>query len=173
LDVDSTSLAGVWFRQIPAGGDPLYRPPDPADSRWQRGSAVEAVYLADCEATVWAEWYRTLAEAALPPAQSLPRDLWRWRVALPRVADLSDEARLARAGLPPLEPTRRQWPAFQQVGERLHTEGWAAIVSASAARPAGRTLCVFRSARSVLGAAPVPPATRVPDPPAVPTGMRT
>jgi hypothetical protein len=29
---------------------------------------VEAVYLADCEATAWAEWYRALAEAALPPA---------------------------------------------------------------------------------------------------------
>jgi hypothetical protein len=74
LDVEAIALAGVWFRQIQAGGDPLYRPPEPADSGWQRGEIVEALYFADNEATVWAEWYRAVAEAALPPQQALPRD---------------------------------------------------------------------------------------------------
>jgi hypothetical protein len=72
LDVDSIALAG------PAGGDPLFQPVDPADYRWPRGSVVDAL---------WAEWYRALAEAALPPRHSLPRALWRWQVDLPRVAN--------------------------------------------------------------------------------------
>ena len=72
MDVEPIALAGVWFRQIPAGGDPLHRPPDPPDSRWQRGTVVEAIYLADSAATAWAEWYRALAEAALPPRPRAP-----------------------------------------------------------------------------------------------------
>jgi hypothetical protein len=127
LDVDAISLAGIWYRQIPAGADPLYRPPHPADSRWQRGSIVDAIYLADSEPTAWAEWYRALAEAALPPGRALPRDLWRWQVDLP----------------------------------------------ASAARPEGRTLCIFRVAHEITGVSPVPPPATVADPPIVPTGLRT
>jgi hypothetical protein len=173
LDVDPTAVAGTWFRHVPAGADVHLRPPQPADNRWQRGEVVDALYFADSEATVWAEWYRFLAEAGLPPRQALPRDLWRWKIALPEVADLGDEARLARVGLPPLRPTRQQWPAFQAVGEQLHAVGWRALVSASAARPAGRTLCVFRTGRRVDGTWPVRPPTRVSEPPVVPTGLRT
>ncbi|MHB2024808.1 MAG: hypothetical protein ACYCO3_16065 [Mycobacteriales bacterium] len=39
------------------------------------------MYFAEDEACVWAEWYRHLAEAAVPPASALPRDLWRWLIA--------------------------------------------------------------------------------------------
>jgi RES domain-containing protein len=173
LDVDPVSLAGIWYRQIPVGGDPLYRPADPADSRWQRGAVIDAIYFADSEATAWAEWYRALAEAALPPKQALPRDLWRWRIKLPRVGDLSTEERRAAVGLPPMLPRRAQWPAFQAVGERLHADGWPGLMTASAARPEGSTLCVFRVSRDVVGATPVPPPATFAEPPAVPTGMRT
>jgi hypothetical protein len=173
LDVDSTSVSGIWWRHIPAGGDVHYEPPHPADSRWQRGKVVEALYFAESEPTVWAEWYRYLAEAGLPPQQGLPRDLWRWEISLPDVADLGDDARLERVGLPSLQPTRRQWPTFQPVGEQLHQDGWPALVSTSAARPEGRVLCVFRTAREVPGTQPVPPPTAVEDPHVVPTGMRT
>jgi hypothetical protein len=173
LDVDATSVSGTWFRHIPAGANIFYEPPDPADNRWQRGNVVEALYFADSEQTAWAEWYRSLAEAGLPPHQGLPRDLWRWEISLPSVADLSDDDRLARVGLPALQPTRNQWPAFQSAGEQLHAEQWPAIVSASAARPPGRVLCVFRTARQVPGTTPVPPPATIAEPPAVPTGMRT
>src|SRR5262249_46683025 len=104
------------------------------------------MYFADSEPTVWAEWYRYLAEVAIPPAQSLPRDLWRWRISLPQVADLSAADKLAAAGLPPLAPTQRQWPAYQAVGEQLFADGWPALLSPSAARPEGHTLCIFRTA---------------------------
>jgi hypothetical protein len=173
VDVDATALSGTWFRHVPAGGDVFYEPVDPADNRWQRGEIVEALYFADCEATAWAEWYRYLAEAGLPPRQGLPRDLWRWEISLPEVADLTDDDRLVRVGLPALKPTRAQWPLFQPVGEQLFKEGWAALVSGSAARPEGRALCVFRTSRHVPGTRPDPPPTTVADPPVVPTGMRT
>jgi RES domain-containing protein len=173
LDVDALSPAGVWFRQVPARADALYRPPHPADNRWQRGTVVDALYFADSEPTAWAEWYRALAEAALPPQQALPRDLWRWEISLSRVADLSDETRLNRVGLPPLRPTRTQWPDFQAVGEQLHAAGWAGLLSASAARPEGLSLCIFRTTHTVPGAHPLPPPTTVLHPPVVPTGLRT
>jgi len=173
VDVDSTHVSGIWLRHIPAAGDVFYEPDDPADNRWQRGSAVEALYFADSEATVWAEWYRFLAEAGLPPMQGLPRDMWRWEIALPEVANLSDSRRLSRIGLPRLAPTRRQWPRYQPVGERLHRDGWPALICASAARPEGRVLCVFRTNREVLGTRPLPPPETVELPPIVPTGLRT
>ena len=173
MDVESAPAAGTWWRQIPAGGDVFHEPPVPADSRWQRGALVEGLYFADSEETMWAEWYRRLAETGLPPHHALPRDVWRWRIALATVADLSDDARLARVGLPPLEPTRLQWPAFQAVGEQLAATGWQGLVAASAARPTGRVLCVFRRTRRVPGVRPVRPPRTVALPPVVPTGLRT
>jgi hypothetical protein len=173
LDVDSTTVSATWWRHIPAGTDVYYEPTDPADGRWQRGAAVEALYFADSQQTAWAEWYRYLAEAGLPPHQALPRDLWPWEISLPNVADLTDDARLSRVGLPPLRPARFQWPTFQPVGEQLWRDGWPALLSGSAARPPGRTLCVFRTARVIPGTQPLPPPDTVTEPPVVPTGMRT
>ena len=174
LDVDRTYATGTWFRHILEGGDVLYEPEEPADNRWQRGSVVEALYFADSEATAWAEWYRAIAEAAVPPAQALPRDLWQWEISLPEVADLQGDERLDRVGLPSLRPTRQQWPTFQPVGEQLHHDGWPALVCASAARPEqGSVLCVFRTSYEVPGTRPLPPPVTVTDPPVVPTGMQT
>jgi hypothetical protein len=173
LDVDATSVSGTWFRHIPAGADVLYEAHEPADNRWQRGSVVEGLYFADSEDTAWAEWYRRLAESALPPHQALPLDLWRWEISLPNVADLSDDGRLARVDLPALQPTRHQWPVFQPIGEQLHAEQWPALLAASAARPIGRVISVFRSATQVPGTTPLPPPTTIEQPPVVPTGLRT
>ncbi len=173
LDVDPLSVSGSWWRHIPAGGDPLHEPEDPADNRWQRGSVIDAWYFGDEPATVWAEWYRATAALGLPPVALLPRDLWRWELKVPRVADLSDEQRLARARLPVPKPSRKQWPAFQAAGEALHAEGYDGILAPSAARPASTVICLFRSSREVPGATPVPPPERIDDPPNVPLGMTT
>lgn len=158
---------------MPAGADVFHQPPDPSDNRWQRGSVIEALYFADCAQTVWAEWYRWLAEAGLPPQQGLPHELWRWEISLPDVVDLRGEDRLGRVGLPTMIPTRTQWPTFQPIGEGLYRKGTPALLAASAARPEGEVLCVFRSKRKVSGTRPLPPPTTVTDPPVVPTGMRT
>jgi hypothetical protein len=45
----------------------------PSSGRWQVGSNLAAIYLADEEQTAWAEWYRMLAEIGLPPTHDIPR----------------------------------------------------------------------------------------------------
>ncbi len=173
LDIDSITVEGLWLRHVPAGVDPAARPYPPSDNRWQRGHVVDALYLADSALCAWAEWYRHLAEAAIPPNFALPRDLWRYEVWPLEVANLSDPARLAHVGLTRPLPGRGGWPGFQAVGEQLHEEGWRALVVPSAARPDSHVLVVFL----VDGPIPVELVpvdyTRITEPPVPPTGMHT
>jgi RES domain-containing protein len=173
-DPAAVAIRGNWWRHAPLGGDPWHRPAVPASSRWQRGQAVAALYLADSPETAWAEWYRHLAERAIPPRHALPRELWRWRVDLGRVADLRSVEVLAAYELSMPRPNHADWPPFQRVGEALQRAGWPALVAPSAARPSGLVLCVFRPGREQPpGIEPVPPPERVEEPPAPPRGMTT
>jgi RES domain-containing protein len=172
LDVDSRPVRGVWFRHIPAGGEPLFRPKHPADGRWQRGEVVEGFYVADSEQTAWAEWYRTIAELELPPLRQLPRDLWQFEVDVNHVADLSSSERLERVGVQPPIPDRSQWPTFQTVGERLFAEGWSGVLYPATARPTALALCLFRGSDRFPGVRPLPPPARHDEPPAPPHGLR-
>ena len=173
MDAEAAPVEGTWWRQIPGGGDVHYSPPDPANSRWQRGAVIDALYFAESEQTAWAEWYRYLAEAGIPPMAALPRDLWRWDLELECVADLSDEDKLRRVGLPLPKPGRWSWPNFQAVGEALYSDGFTGLLAPSAARPIGQVLCVFRETIIVPGTTPIPPPVHHEFPPLVPTGMTT
>lgn len=173
MTVEATHVSGTWWRQVPAGGDVYYQPSDPPGMRWQHGDVVEGWYFADSPETAWAEWYRWLAEAGVPPLQALPRELWRWEVALPRVADLSTEAHLSDRKLGMPRPGRGEWPAFQETGDDLYGSGWQALLAPSAARAEGLVLCVFRDAERPAGLRPIPPPERFDEPPAPPTGLRT
>lgn len=173
LDVDSTTVEGTWLRHVPAGVDPAQRPGPPADNRWQRGHVLDALYLADSPACAWAEWYRHLAEAAMPPTIALPRDLFRYGVAPLQVADLSDVVRLARVGLPLPRPGRGGWPAFQAVGEQLWDEGWGGLLTPSAAQPASHVLVIFLPSGKLPSELVAAECTRIVEPPAPPTGLRT
>lgn len=172
VDIATVRLAGRWWRQLPAGLDPVRRPDPPRDARWQRGEVVDAVYLADSPETAWAEWYRWLAESGLPPRAGLPRDLWRVEVELDGVAGLRSAGALAAIDLGAPRAARREWPTFQRVGERLHRQGRPALVAPSAARADGVVLCVFW---------PAPEDAlvdhrsheRVTEAPEVPRGLRT
>jgi RES domain-containing protein len=134
---------------------------------------VDALYLADAELTVWAEWYRHLAERGVAPLHHLPRDLWRYRAASTAVADLCDADRLRAGGLDMPTPGRATWPPYQAVGEQLWREGWPGLVAPSAARPEGRVLCLFVDDPEVLPARPIGRPRVVAEPPVPPTGMRT
>lgn len=171
--VQRVSVAGSWWRQTPHGADPLWLAFPPSSGRWQRGSSIAAIYLADEEETAWAEWYRVLAEIALPPTHGMPRDLWRWTVAVNDIADLSTPAKLAKLGLPVPRPGRLTWPKFQTAGEELHGEGYRGVLYPSAARPDHQALCLFRENILIAGVDPIRPPTTYRDPPAPPTGMRT
>lgn len=91
--IERVSVAGSWWRQTSRGFDPLWLATPPSSGRWQHGATVAAIYLADDEQTAWAEWYRALAEIAIPPAHGTPRDLWRWTIAVGR----SPTSRLRRS----------------------------------------------------------------------------
>jgi RES domain-containing protein len=131
------------------------------------------IYLAEDELTAWAEWYRLLAEIALPPTHGMPRDLWRWKIAVNDIADLSTEAKLARFDLPEPKPGRSTWPRFQDAGETLHDKGYRGVLYPSAARPGHQALCLFRDSVLIPGADPVRPPTTHRDPPPPPVGLRT
>lgn len=166
------SLSGPWWRHLPHGGDPLYLADPASDGRWQRGETVAALYLAEDAETVWAEYYRGLAESGLPVEMSLPRDLWRYDVRLDGVIDLSSAGALKEHGLQAPNPTRRQWPAFQRAGEVLWKAGAKAILYESAAHPGNRALCVFATDRGFPALEPVPPPGVFEHPPPLPRGIR-
>lgn len=117
-DADAVPVTGTWFRHVPASIDPTERPQPARANPWQHGRVVDAIYLADSPACVWAEWYRHLTEAGIPPTMGMPRYLWHYQVAPQPVADLSTTDRLARAGVPVPRPGRHGWPVFQTVSDQ-------------------------------------------------------
>lgn len=173
LDVEAAIVSGRWRRHIPGHADPAFRPHPPGDSRWQHGAVVDALYLAEDTDCMWAEWYRHLAKAGIPPSESLPRDVWDYEAAAITVADLSTRDRLDRVGLPLPSPRETDWPLFQEIGETLHEQGWPGILTVSAARPESQVLVVFLPS----GEAPTELATvsftHVDAAPTPPRGMRT
>jgi RES domain-containing protein len=169
-------VQGTWWRITRAATDPLFLTDEPADGRWQRGRIVRALYLGDSEETVWAEWYRHSAEAGVPPDQRLPRAIWRLEVDVDGIADLTTPGILAGEGIARLDPTRRQWPKTQPIGESLWREGARGVLAPSAARDGGRVLAIFRPAPATTameGIQPVPPPRRFTRLPALPAGLRT
>jgi RES domain-containing protein len=132
---------------------------------------VDALYLSDSEETAWAEWYRHLAERAIPPLAQMPRELWMWDVDV-EVADLSTCEKLAAIGLQEPRPNRNDWPEFQAVGEKLAHADWTGLIAPSAARPTGLILCLFRKQNGVRGATPLTPRL-IKEPPPPPTGLQT
>jgi hypothetical protein len=88
-------------------------------------------------------------------------------------ADLSSPERLAAVGLPPPRPSRRTWPAFQDVGDALWRAGWAGLLAPSAARPAAQIVCVFDLGTwPPSGCEPIR-SIEIDEAPPPPTGMTT
>lgn len=172
LDARTIKIRGRWLRYSRHGFDPLPIRNPPPDNRWQRGAFVDALYFANTEETVWAEWYRHLAELGVPPDQRLPVDLWSWEIDV-EVADLSTESRLREVGLTRPQPGRQTWLPFQEIGEELWSQGWPGLIAPSAALPRGLVLCLFRVSRRIPNADPVSPPKPMTTPPVLPRGLVT
>ena len=165
------SITGTWSRHVLAGADGLAASRGPNGGRFN-GPDRPALYLADDDATAWAEWYRWLAEWGQSPADHLPRDLYRITVDLAHVVDASSATARTTLGLPiRMRPSSRQWSAFRAVGERLAAEGAHGIRYASAARTRSLCLCVFEPGLAGLRIESAP--VRVIAPPPPPRGLRT
>ena len=80
---------------------------------------------------------------------------------------------LAGEGIAHLDPTRRQWPKTQPIGNALWREGARGVLAPSAARKSGRVLAIFRPAESIEGVRTVTPPKRFTKLPALPPGLRT
>jgi hypothetical protein len=143
------------------------------NGRWQRGEQLAGLYLAQDPDTVWAEWYRALAELGVPPDTRLPRDLWRLSVNLKRVADLSGRAARRGLGLPDPRPDRAQCPAFQDASAQLAAEGFPGVLFRSSARPADLCVCVFGGEVGFPGVEATGSPERIIAAPVPPRGMRT
>jgi hypothetical protein len=74
LSVAALTVRRRWIKHTYPGSAPLPDREPPPDNRWQRGDVIDALYLADTEATAWAEWYRHLAERMIPPLAQMPRE---------------------------------------------------------------------------------------------------
>jgi RES domain-containing protein len=170
--IPTVPVTGTWYRHVPADAPPMPGHPAPS-GRWQRGEQLPGLYLAEDPATVWAEWYRALAELGEPPDARLPRDLWQFSVRLERVADLSQPRALRALGIPQPRPDRTQWPAFQDAGLRLAEDRFEAVLFRSSARPSGRCVCVFATAAGFPGVRTTGAPERIDRAPAPPRGMRT
>jgi hypothetical protein len=94
-------------------------------------------------------------------------------VNLKRVADVSRRAALRALGLPDPRRDRAQWPAFQDAGAQLASDGFQGVLFRSSARPAGLCLCVFASAGGSPGVVPAGSPVRIIAAPVPPRGMRT
>jgi RES domain-containing protein len=135
---------------------------------------VRALYLADSEATAWAEWYRHSAELAVPPQSRLPRAVYELAVDVGEIADLTKQGVLARHGIRKLSPSRRQWPRTQPIGEAYHAAGRRGLLAPSAAHVDGLVLVIFRRDSAAPTGVTVVGKGRVhTELPPLPTGLRT
>ncbi len=119
LSVDGIAVVGEWIRHAPHRSHPLGQGEDPTSGRWQRGSLVRGLYLADDPETAVAERYRWLAERGLPPGDGVPHDHHRWQVSV-EVADLTSPERLAQVGL--------DMPSVNRTGRRIAPTSAATVV---------------------------------------------
>ncbi|MHB8691354.1 MAG: RES family NAD+ phosphorylase [Solirubrobacteraceae bacterium] len=168
--VGRVPVAGTRFRHVRSGAGALTAGRE-GDGRFHRPGCT-VVYLADSEATAWAEWYRWLAEWGQPPAEHLPRELHRITVDLDDVVDLSSTAAREAAGVPTrMRPAKSQWTSFQERADRWRGEGAEGVLYSSAARTRSLCLCVFESGLEHLQIVGEPIHVIAPPPP--PRGLRT
>jgi hypothetical protein len=92
-------------------------------------------------------------------------------VELEGVVDLRRPKR-SGVGLEPPRPSSDDWPAFQEVGERLAAKVHPGLVGPSAARSGGTVLCIFWPPPASSQVAPVGQPETVSEAPAPPRGLR-
>ncbi len=125
-------LEGEAFRHLGPGYEALGT--DGArirGGRWNPPESYPVLYLALSAETAAAELYRLAARQATPPENLLPRHLWRYRVRLGQVLDLTRG--LERVGLAQADLVAKDMRRCQAVGEAAHDLGFEALRAPSAA----------------------------------------
>lgn len=121
------------YRSQPPGFDPTsgegarmhggrFNPPD----------SYPVLYLCTTRPCVVAELTRAAGHQGLRVADFLPRDVYRYRVSLDNVLDLTDTKVLRELGLRPLDLVRPDHVLTMQVGAAAHERRFQAVLSRSA-----------------------------------------
>lgn len=88
------------------------------------------------------------------------------------VADVETAHSLDEHGITEVNPTRRQWPVTQPIGEAYFRAGCRGLLTPSAAHVGGKVLVIFRPTRDLAGLSAMPPPNRYHELPALPEGLR-
>lgn len=110
--------------------------------RWNPPNSFPVLYLALDPPTAGAEFYRRAEREDRPPEDLLPRRLYRYRIELGAVLDLTGQDELTQAGLSPTDISSDDLSRCQAVGEAAHYLGFEGI-RAPSATSAGGNLAVF------------------------------
>ncbi|MGH2573280.1 MAG: RES family NAD+ phosphorylase [Actinomycetota bacterium] len=122
--------------------------------RWNPPDSFPVLYLALQRETVIAELYRRAEREAVPPANLLPRHLYRYQVQLHEVLDLTVQMAAETLGLS-AEMIRGVDPSpSQAAGNAAHYAGFEGL-RAPSATGIGEVLAVF-SSRLAAGSAVLP-----------------
>ena len=90
------------------------------------------------------------------------------------MADLTASLILSGHGVARLQPTRKQWPKTQPIGEAYYSAGCRGVLASSAAHVGGKVLAIFRATKDPMsGLESLPPPNHYDELPALPTGLLT
>lgn len=125
---DGSAFRHIAPRYDPRGGEGArlrggrYNPPD----------SYPVLYLCTTRPCVVAELMRLGRTQAIGVEALLPRSLYRYRVHVTQVLDLTDEAILEHLGLSRELVVADRWETTQELGAAAYHRGWQAILAASA-----------------------------------------
>jgi RES domain-containing protein len=110
--------------------------------RWNPPDSFPTLYLAANQASAAAEFYRRSEREGRSPEELLPRRLFRYRVRLTQVVDLTTLDGLASVSLSVEDLTMDDPTRCQAIGDAAHYVGFEAIRAPSATE-VGEVLAVF------------------------------
>jgi RES domain-containing protein len=141
--LERVGWSGDAFRHVAPRHDPLATTGARLrGGRWNPPGSFGALYLADDEATVAAEFRRLAVRQGRRVEDFLPRKLCTFRVRLDALLDLRPASALEAAALDEARIRSDDASACQAVGEAAHILGFEGIAAPSAAGP-GTVLAVY------------------------------
>jgi RES domain-containing protein len=144
-----TSFSGEAFRHQGPGYPPLNAEGSRIHGgRWNPKESFPVLYLALSETTAAAEFYRLADRQGLEAARLLPRRLYRYKVELSAVADLTDPDARQSIGLTPEHLVADDAQSCQEIGEAAHYAGFEAINAPSATGQGGILAVMFDRLKS-------------------------
>ncbi|MBF6621808.1 MAG: RES family NAD+ phosphorylase [Patulibacter sp.] len=140
--------------------------------RWHDEHSPPTQYVALSPTGAWAEMVRFFGITDPEDLLEARHNLWRGRLRLDHVADLTDSDACERHGLPPGALTADDHGTCQLESHRLRRLGFDGVLAPSAAL-SGATNLVVWGARRPIAWVPLSPTDPSPRPPVLPSDLPT